>query len=313
MKRRILLWGGVLFVIAITNSCSFFKKLASTDLETEEDFILEEWEIDWLPTLFEQDDIYFEYNQNAHDWSKKSCTIFNAFGAVSDLWNYEYMLDRIKRLDDESYNNWRIHWYWRATKSAVDLVRNDWNKDKELVNKYGKIASYKINMRNDSLVQKILDKKYTICWWYQWNSAYQKDYRVDWVLDWTTFWDKTYSHSTALRKIDWKKCIKDSYKWRTYNWRPTNIYELKPTCKDLINWWTFFVWWYLFTKVKEDNYEELKRLEKVKVLSINTMNANSELWENTNDKVLRKKLHETNEWIRNNQLKYIEENLIKLR
>lgn len=42
MKRRILLWGGVLFVIAITNSCSFFKKLASTDLETEEDFILEE-------------------------------------------------------------------------------------------------------------------------------------------------------------------------------------------------------------------------------------------------------------------------------
>jgi len=69
----------------------------------------------------------------------------------------------------------------------------------------------------------------------------------------------------------------------------------------------------LFTKVKEDNYEELVRLERVKTLSINTMNANSELRHNTNDKKLQKILHEENEYIRNNQLKYIEENLVKLR
>ena len=282
-------------------------------VEKDTDFILTEWDIDWLPNLFQQDDIFFEYNQSANSWSKLSCTIFNAFWAVSDLWNYEFLLEQQKEMNDISYTQWRIEWYWRSTPYAVDLVRNWWNSNKELVEKYWKVASYRINMRNDELVNRILDKNYTICWSFEWNADYILDYSEDWVLDNAEFWKKIYWHSVSLRKIDWKKCIKDNYKWRKYNWRPTNIYELKPTCRELINWGTYRVRWYLFTKVKEDNYDELIRLVKVRVLCNNTLNANSELWKNTNDKKLRDKLHETNERIRNNQLKYIEENLIKLR
>ena len=282
-------------------------------VEKDTDFILTEWDVDWLPTLFQQDEIFFEYNQNANSRSKMSCTLFNAFGSVSDLWNYEFLLNQIKELNDLSYEKWRKQWDGWRTNLAVDLVRNWRNNNKDLVKQYWKVASYKINMRNDELVNRILDKNYTICWSFEWNTNYILDYSEDWVLDNYEFWKKTYWHSVSLRKIDWKKCIKDNYKWRKYNWRPTNIYELKPTCKNLVNWWTYRPRWYLYTKVAEDNYEELIRLEKVRVLCNNSLKTNSELWNNTNDKNLQKKLHETNERIRNNQLKYIEENLIKLR
>lgn len=282
-------------------------------VEKDTDFILTEWDVDWLPTLFQQDEIFFEYNQNANSRSKMSCTLFNAFGSVSDLWNYEFLLNQIKELNDLSYEKWRKQWDGWRTNLAVDLVRNWRNNNKDLVKQYWKVASYKINMRNDELVNRILDKNYTICWSFEWNTNYILDYSEDWVLDNYEFWKKTYWHSVSLRKIDWKKCIKDNYKWRKYNWRPTNIYELKPTCKNLVNWWTYRPRWYLYTTVAEDNYEELIRLEKVRVLCNNSLKANSELWNNTNDKNLQKKLHETNERIRNNQLKYIEENLIKLR
>jgi len=282
-------------------------------IEKSTDFILTEWDVDWLPTLFQQDDIFFEYNQNANSWSVMSCTIFNAFWAISDLWNYEFLLNQQKEMNDLSYKQWRIEWKWRYTNLAVDLWRNRRNWNKELVEQYWKIASYRINMRNDELVNRILDKNYTICWSFEWNADYILDYSEDWVLDNAEFWKKTYWHSVWIRKVDWKKCVKDNYKWRKYNWRPTNIYELKSTCRELVNWWTFRPRWYLYTKVAEDNYEELIRLEKVRVLCNNTMNANSELRHNTNDLRLRDKLHETNERIRNNQLKYIEENLIKLR
>jgi hypothetical protein len=69
----------------------------------------------------------------------------------------------------------------------------------------------------------------------------------------------------------------------------------------------------VFTNVKEDNIGEIKRLERVKTACLNALEYNSQLWNTTNDKTLQKKLHDTNERIRNNNLKYIEENLAKLR
>lgn len=277
--------------------------------EKETDFILEDWEIDGLPTLFDQDEIYFEYNQNDQERSKKSCTLFNAFGAVSDLRNYEFNIDQIKEMDDLSYTKWRLKWYWRETKGAVDLVSKRRNSNQELVKKYWKVAYYRINMMDDELVQKVLDKNYTICRGFKWNSKYQKDYRSDGILNWTEFGQKTFSHSTALRKINWKKCIKDSYKWRTNNWRYTNIYEIKPLCSEEIKAWTFFFRWYLFTKVKEDNFEDLIRLEKFKRTLNVAMTANSELRHLTNDPKYKDWLHSLNE---NHRKKMIDiENEIK--
>jgi hypothetical protein len=72
-------------------------------------------------------------------------------------------------------------------------------------------------------------------------------------------------------------------------------------------------WGYLIVKVAENNYAEIKRLERVKLACLNALEMNSKLWNTTNDKTLQKKLHDTNERIRNNNLKYIEENLAKLR
>lgn len=282
-------------------------------IEKDTDFVLTEWDVDWLPTLFEQDDIYFEYNQDANSRSKMSCTLYNAFWAVSDLRNYEFLLNQIKDMNDMSYNKWRKLWEGRWTNLAVDLVRWWWNNNRKLVEKYGKVASYRIDMRNDYLVEKILEKNYTICWSFEWNTDYILDYYKDWVLDNYEFWPKTYWHSVWLRKHNGKRCVKDNYKGRNYKWLDTNFYELKPTCKQLIDAGTFRPNWYLFTKVAEDNYDELMRLEKVRVKCNNSLEANSELRHNTNDETLKKKLHDTNEWIRNNNLKYIEQMLIKLR
>jgi hypothetical protein len=58
---------------------------------------------------------------------------------------------------------------------------------------------------------------------------------------------------------------------------------------------------------------ELKRLEKVKTACLNAIEYNSQLRHATNSQELKDKLHEINEYIRNNNLKYIEEMTHKLR
>lgn len=274
--------------------------------ESATDFILNEGNEDGLPTLYQQDDIYYEYNQSANSWSKLSCTLFNAITAASDLFNYEFTLDQIKEINDLSYEHGRKKgdgWY---TNYAVDLVRNWRNSNKELVKQFGKIASYRLDMRNDELVNRVLAKLYTICWSFEGNTDYILDYSTDWVLDNYEFGKKIYGHSVGLRKIKGKKCIKDNYKGRKYNGLPTNIYEVKPTCKQLVDGKTYRLWGYLFTKVREDNYEELMRLEKVHTACNNVLTANSALRHETNDKTLQKKLHELSEYVRNNNLAYIE-------
>lgn len=48
------------------------------------------------------------------------------------------------------------------------------------------------------------------------------------------------------------------------------------------------------------------RLEKVQTACNNVLTANSALWNNTNDKKLQNKLHDVSEYIRQNNLAYIE-------
>jgi hypothetical protein len=54
-------------------------------------------------------------------------------------------------------------------------------------------------------------------------------------------------------------------------------------------------------------------MEKVKVACLNALENNSALRHATNDQNLKNKLHEINEYIRNNNLKYIEEKTNELR
>ena len=54
-------------------------------------------------------------------------------------------------------------------------------------------------------------------------------------------------------------------------------------------------------------------MEKVKVACLNALESNSALRHATNDQTLKNKLHEVNEYIRNNNLKYIERETERLR
>lgn len=254
------------------------------------DFLLSEWFDDNLPTLYQQDNIIYEYNQFAQTRSKKSCTLFSAMGAISDLFNYEVPLSEAKEVDDRSYTHWRVKWSWWWVNMWVKEWADYWN---EVHSDLWKVAYYRIDLTNTKLVNDILDKWYTIMTNYRGNSKYSLDYLKDAVLNGTDFWAATYWHAVNIIKKDWKICVKDSEKWRkTNNWKKDcNIYELEHLIKDIK---PFSVNWYIYTKVSEDNYDRIKELNEFKSLLINTIENNSAMWHKTKDVSYQRKLNEMN-------------------
>lgn len=263
--------------------------------EEDTDFLLDGVDADGLPTLFTQDEEIFEYNQAKQDRSTKSCTIFNAVGALSDLMNYEFTLDQIKEIDDLSYTKGRIKGRGRYTKNAVDLVAKRRNSHQDLVKKYWKVAYYRISTSNDQALDKVLDKNYTVCWGYDGNYKYGTDFMVDWVLDWYDFGEGTYWHSVNIRKVYGSKGVKDSYKGRSYQGEDRNRYKVKPLFSEEVAWGTFHPRVYIYTKVAEDNYEELIRLAKMRTAVNKALEAHSELRHLSNDKKYQDRLHTINE------------------
>lgn len=250
---------------------------------------------DALPDLYQQDDIIYEYNQWNQTWSRNSCTLFSAAGAVSDLFNKEFTLDELYELNELSYTKGRKRDKWRYVSSAVDLVRNWWNNNKERVKKYGKVASYRVEMMDDKVVEDVIKRWYTLCTWYDGSNEYNVDYMLDWILEKDSFWEITYSHAVSVRWRNWKKYIKDNYKGRKYNNLDRNMYQVQPKFSKLVENDVYFYNWYVFTKVAEDNYNELIRLEKMKNLLNTAIASHSELRHLTNDKTYRDFLHEINE------------------
>ena len=258
--------------------------------ETATDYQLCEWDITILPTLYKQDNIRYEYNQANQDWSKVSCTIFAAVWMLSDLMNYEFSIEEIKEIDDLSYNNPKYHnrernqgWY---VKDAVDLVA-DWRNERHSDNK---VAYYRVS-KYSNIVDEILWKWYDLDTNYCPTVEYAKDYYLDWVLNWYEFWTKTNWHSVCVI-YDWVRKIKDNYKGRkTPNWKNANIYEIKYPVSNITNYWPYL---YLYTKVSENNLEELKRLNEFKAILLTTIENNSLLWHKTNDKNYRNQLNKMN-------------------
>ena len=254
--------------------------------EKPTDFKLTEWLLDALPTLYQQDEIIYEYNQWKQERSRKSCTLFSPIGALSDLFNIEIPLETIKQRDTSSYSNGRPKdsgWY---VAMGVDHICKEYNNS-ELSKKHGKVAYYSIDLKDDVLVKKILDKRYTICVWYQWNATYNNDKNKDWVLNGTEFGTATYGHAVnAIWGINTTSRIKDNYKGNKYN-----IYSVEHEFSDLK---CFYDRGYVLTKVAEDAIEEVKRLNKMKTLTENMIANNSEMWHLTNDKEYQSKLHEMN-------------------
>ena len=255
--------------------------------EKETDYKLTEWLLDALPTLYQQDDIIFEYNQFNQKWSQKSCTLFSPIWAISDLMNIEIWLDTIKAWDKDSYNHWRKEWEWWWVALGVEFIADKYN-DSDFAKKHWKVAYYSIDLKDNALVKKVLDKHYTICTGYDGNATYNNDKNKDWILNGTTFWKSTYWHAVSAIWSDKNPArIKDNYKGIKYN-----IYEVEHEFSE-IPW--FFNRGYVFTKVAEDALEEVKRLNKMKTLTENMIRDNSEMRKLTNDENYRVKLHEINE------------------
>lgn len=260
--------------------------------EEDTDYILDAWDIDLLPNLYQQDNIRYEYNQWNQSWSKVSCTIFAAMWMLSDLMNYEFSLKELKEVDDLSYEKGRIKWQWWYVKSAVDLVAKWWNekhRDK------GMVAYYRVSKYSD-IVDKILEKWYDLDTNYCPTVEYAKDYYLDWVLDWTEFWTKTNWHSVCVIN-DWVRKIKDNYKGRkTADWKANaNIYEVKNPLAKITNYWPRL---YVYTKVQEDNMEEIKRLNEIKAKCNVIIDHLGELWHMVNDTNFQWILHYTAEKLR---------------
>lgn len=263
------------------------------------DYTLCDWFEDKLPILYSQDNIIYEYNQYAQDWSKQSCTIFSAVGAISDLFNYEFPISEIKLIDDLSYTLGRVKWHGWWVQCAVKLVADRWNEHHKDI---GKVAYYLVDLSDNEKVQEILDKGYTLMTNYQWNSTYNKDYKADLILNGVKFWTSTYGHAVNVRNIKGKRSVKDSNKGREYN-----IYELEHKLSEIS---CYSSNWYIYTKVAEDAIEEIKRLNELRTKIVQVIELNSAIWNLVNDTTYKNSLHKMNEDNRK-KLKTVEELLTK--
>lgn len=255
------------------------------------DYVLNDGDIDILPKLFKQDEIRFEYNQANQSRSTVSCTIFSAVWAVCDLMNYDVSLDEMQEVDEMSYlpEWWRIKWQWWFTKRAVELAKTWWNtKHADL----WKIAYYRVKKDSD-IVDEILEKWYTMVTNFCPTTEYSQDYRKDAVLNGSEFGTNVNGHAIDIIWNNWHRSTKDSYKWRkTYDGRKDcNRYELKHKIAELTNYSPYL---YVFTKVAEDNLEDLKRLNEFKAILTQTIENNSKMRHATNDENYKKELNKMN-------------------
>lgn len=225
--------------------------------KADTDYVLCDGDTDLLPKLYKKDETRFTYNQYKNDWSYVSCTIFAAVGMASDLTNYQFSYDEIKEIDDSSYNNpdylhIRKRGQWWYVSDAVNHIRKWWNKNDKLVKKYWKLASYCINKYNDDVIENVINNLYTIDWNLNSNKQRAED-RKDLMIDWTDFWKQTSWHSVDIICKDGQRSVKDSWS--------IPYYWLKHKLSEISNIGTFF---YVYTLVSEDNYEEIKRLNEIK-------------------------------------------------
>lgn len=256
---------------------------------SDTDYLLEWAEVDKLPELTLQDTQIYEY----HQWRTPHCTLYSAFGAVSDLFNYEWTQKEIDEMIEESYNRWRTKWEWWFIKSAVDLVADYWN---EHHSDLWKVVYYRVSLYDTELIDKILTKNYTLCSWYRGNQKYNNDRDDNWILNWTTFWNATYGHAVSWIGREGKRFIKDSYKGRNKNWRFTNIYEVENEPSKLVSGLCFYDSAYVYTKV--DNLAEIKRLNEFKTTLEVAIQLNSKMRHQTNSVEFQDQLHKFNNLLR---------------
>ena len=135
---------------------------------------------------------------------------------------------------------------------------------------------------DDDVIEYALSNLYTIDWNYCPTKEYNED-KQDWMIDWKNFGYKTNWHSVDVICKNWQRSVKDSGS------RPEiNIYWLKHKLSELTN---YGEWFYIFTLVKEDKVEEIKRLNEIKAESLIAIEHLWKIYNLINDKALQKELH----------------------
>ena len=220
-----------------------------------------------LPPLVSQDAIRYTYNQYKRVLDRLSCTLFASAGCIWDIMNYEYTNEDFNRLNKLSYEAGREKWHWRWMRSAVDLVRDDWNANHE-----EKVISIRLDSKTDQLFYDALDKWYHIATIFWWDTAYNIDKNKDWILNGTRFW-RTYWHAIRLWKNDRWIMVVDSNKWNKYD------KYLLANYKWLVYSWTFSRHCYLFIAEKELPYtiKELQAINLLKAIERANIYSNDKL------------------------------------
>lgn len=253
--------------------------------EENTDYVLCNGDTELLPTLYKKDEVRYTYNQYKNKWSYMSCTIFAAIGMLSDLINYEFSYEQIKEVDELSYARWRVRGQWWWVQSAVKLVA-DWYNNSELSKKYWKVAYYRLSKYDNDIIEDVIGKLYTIDWNMCPTSEWNKD-KADWMVDGKDFWTKTSWHSLDIICKDWQRSVKDSWN-QSYYW-------LKNPLISLTNFWQYF---YVYTLVKEDNLEEIKRLNEIKAECNLLIEHLGTLWHMSNETNFQWVLHYTADKLR---------------
>lgn len=192
--------------------------------EDHRDYIL--WsDIDPIDLAPVMDDIHYFYNQATLLWWELSsfCTGMSPIQVLSSMWNYE-----MTQKDWESLWKYAQEKYWYRPQIGnlvqiwVKTAVNRWNTNKpEYLTMFIRVPNL-IDMR----VAQVWNKGYGVASWYRWDSAYNRDRDDNGVVDGSKFWS-TYGHAVPTYKG--KKHIAAVYD--SYQWRRTNVYELKDIVK----------------------------------------------------------------------------------
>ena len=265
----------------------------------------DDWKITWemldeLPELEIQDQKIFEYNQG----STPHCTIYSALWALSDLWNRELTQEQIDETVEESYNRGRKKGEWWYTKDAVNLacdMRMKWYPEE-------KVAYYRIPNWFDDDIHNVISKNYSLCTSFNWNTEYKIDRFDNWRIDNSHKWPFSYGHCVCLIEREWRKFVKDNYRWRKENWYFTNIYEIVPKISTLKYDGCWQNYSYVIVKIKDEKEEDIKRLNEMKNAidkliedTDKVIKEHSAMRYLTNDKVYQDEMHDANVILRRMQ------------
>ena len=239
-----------------------------------------------------------KFNQYKDNYTKHSCTFTNA---IKDLcYNYNIQFDKnliYSAIDYAEKHCWYNHKHWYETQTAMKCVRK---RAKEVLNLE---TSFVRLWHTDEKVAEYKRKGYMIGVTFNGNNNYVMDYAKDWVVDWIDFKPRQRGHRTSMYG---KYRIWDSEYWFKYN-----DYSIKHF-NELVKNWVFYPRVYIWT-LPEDlkaPVEDLKRLKQFELDVNTTIDLNSKMWKETNDKQFKKELHNHNEILRK-KLKDIEREILK--